>query len=67
MYSINIIYVNHVFKYIFCISFKYVLFAAREKFLILKNGSDYQGAWPSLLYEQVTALFTGNSWLQITY
>ena len=48
-------------KYNFCkqilipffIPFKYVLIAAHEKFLILKNGSDYQGAWPSLLYDNV--------------
>ena len=30
--------------------FKYVSIAAREKFLIFKNGSDYQGAWPPLIY-----------------
>ena len=44
-------------KYIFCVPFKYVynyllntyIIAAREKYQILKNGSDYQGAWP-LLY-----------------
>ena len=26
------------------------LIVPREKFQILKNGSDYQGAWPLLLY-----------------
>ena len=29
------------------------LITAREKFQILKNGSDYQGAWPPLYYNNI--------------
>ena len=34
------------------------LIAAREKFHILKNGSDYQGAWPPLLYIKINDTVT---------
>ena len=49
MFSINIISVNF-FKYVFAYLLNTYLIAAREKFQILKNGSDYQGAVPSLVY-----------------
>ena len=50
MYLINTISVNKfLIPFFFLHTFKYALIVAREKFLILKNGSDYQGAWPPLL------------------
>ena len=48
MFSINIIsvFLNIFFAYLLST----YLIAAHEKFQLLKNGSDYQGAWPPLLY-----------------
>ena len=39
----------NIFKIILCLLNTYLI-AALEKFQILKNGSDYQGAWPPLYY-----------------
>ena len=46
MFSINIVSV--IFNTFFAYVLNTYLIAAREKFKILKNGSDYQGAWPPL-------------------
>ena len=45
MISINIIRVKKKFFFFACLLNMYLI-AAREKFQILKNGSDYHGAWP---------------------
>ena len=49
MLLINIISVKK-FNTLFARLLNTYLIVAREKFQILKNGSDYQGAWPPLHY-----------------
>ena len=49
-FSINIISVNFLIPFFFAYLLNTYLIAAREKFQILKNGSDCQGAWPPLVY-----------------
>ena len=42
--------------------FKYVFNCGwRKKFKILKNGSDYQGAWPPLVYAISTIYWDNNT------
>ena len=48
MFSINITSV--IFNTFFAYILNTYLMAAREKFQMLKNGSDYQEAWPPLVY-----------------
>jgi len=48
MFSINIISLKNLIPFLHTLNT--YLIAAREKFQILKNGSDYQGAWPPLVY-----------------
>ena len=48
MFSINIISV--IFNAYFAYLLNTYLIAARKEFQILINGSEYQGAWPPLIY-----------------
>ena len=50
MMSINIIPVKKNSNTFFAYLLSVYLIAAREQFQILKNGSDYQVAWPPLIY-----------------
>ena len=50
MISIDIIPVKKFFNTFFAYLYNTYLIAAREQFQILKNGSDYQVAWPPLVY-----------------
>ena len=47
MFSINIISENFLMPF-FAYLLNMYLISAREKFQILENGLDYQGAWPPL-------------------
>ena len=44
-----------IFNTFFAYFLNMYLIAAREKFQILKNGLDYQGAWPPLNYTDSVA------------